>query len=215
MKTSLRIIFTLFFIVSGYYLSYAQVVKDTIPGEYYLQGVMETSSAILLKPDHSFEIYYSYGSIDRQGSGRWKMENNRIILNSRPWPKNDFKLVTRQSTADELTTVKITTGNEQLLPYFEVMIRAADGEKKGNTNANGIYQTPRVKANKIEIFFTLCPERYSTIPVTSDDNYFEFKVEPWMVEIFLDNVILSVSNEGLTGEHPLLKGNEFLYTKAR
>ena len=215
MKTSLRFVLILLSIFSGSYLSSAQVVKDTIPGEYYLQGVMETSSAILLKPDHSFEIYYSYGAVDRQGTGRWKMENNKIILNSRPWPKSDFKLITRQSTADELTTVKIITGNEQLLPYFEVMVRAADGEKKGSTNTEGIYEKPKVKANKIEIFFTLCPERYSTIPVTSDDNYFEFKVEPWIAEIFLDNVVLNVSKEGLTGDHPLLKGNEFLYTKAR
>ena len=214
MKTSLRFVFILLFIFAGRYLSSAQVVKDTIPGEYYLQGVMETSSAILLKPDHSFEIYYSYGAVDRQGTGRWKMENNKIILNSRPWPKSDFKLVSRQSTADELTTVKITTGNQQLLPYFEVMIRAADGEKKGNTNGEGIFQTPKVKANKIEIFFTLCPERYSSIPVSSDDNYFEFKVEPWMAEIFLENIVLEVSPEGLKGEHPLLKGNEFLYKKA-
>ena len=35
-----------------------------------------------------------------------------------------------------------------------------------------------------------------------------------MAEIFLENIVLEVSPEGLKGEHPLLKGNEFLYKKA-
>jgi len=215
MKNTLRITFLFVLVFLNNFTSFAQAIKDTIPGEYYLQGVMETASAILLKPDNTFEIYYSYGAVDREGKGRWKMENNKIILNSRPWPKNDFKLISNKVTGEELTTVKIITSNQQLLPYFEVMIRTADGEKKGNTDSEGIYRTPKVKANKIELFFTLCPERYSTIPVSSEDNYFEFKVEPWMAEIFLENIVLNISNEGLTGEHPLLKGNEFLYTKAR
>jgi len=215
MKRSIRFFCLSILILGPHFPSMAQAVSDTIPGEYYLQGVMETASAVLLKPDHTFELYYSYGAVDRQGNGRWKFENNKIILNSRPWPKTDFKLVDSKSTGDDLTTVRIAAGNGQLLPYFEAMIRGGDGEKSGKTNAEGILQIPKSKVKAIDLFFTLCPERYSTIPIQSEDNYFEFKPEPWIAEIFLENVTLNVTNEGLTGEHPLLKGNEFLYTKAK
>jgi hypothetical protein len=56
---------------------FGQNATDTIAGEYHLQGVMETASAILLKPDHTFEIFFSYGAMDRQGSGKWALDQGQ------------------------------------------------------------------------------------------------------------------------------------------
>ena len=56
--------------------------KDSIAGEYYLEGVMETASVIQLNPDFTFKFFYSYGALDRYGSGKWAIEDNIIELNS-------------------------------------------------------------------------------------------------------------------------------------
>lgn len=188
---------------------------DSIPGEYHLQGVMETASAILLKPDSTFELYFSYGAMDRQGHGKWQFQNGKIVLNSRPKPERDFALVTSKTASDEFTTVKIVDSNAQILPFFETLIKTAGGEKYGKMSHEGIFQIPKTKTTGIDLFFTLAPERYTSFPVQSDDNYFEFRIEPWIIEIFVENLTLKPEGNGLTGEHPLLKGDAFSYERMR
>jgi len=124
-------------------------------------------------------------------------------------------LISSTSSSDSLTIVKITDPNQQILPFFEVMLRTADGDKLGKTDSEGTFTIQKSKVRAIELYFALCPERFTTVPNNSDNNYFEFKTEPWIAEIFTENIVLSVTKEGLKGEHPLLKGNEFLYLKAK
>ncbi|GGM92063.1 hypothetical protein GCM10010967_26380 [Dyadobacter beijingensis] len=188
---------------------------DAIAGEYHLQGVMETASAILLKPDSTFELYFSYGAMDRQGHGKWQYQNGKILLNSRPRPERDFALVASKPAPDEFTTVKIVDSNQQILPFFETLIRTTGGEKYGKMNQEGAFQIPKTKTTGIDLFFTLAPERYTSFPVDSDDNYFEFRIEPWIIEIFVENIALKPAKNGLTGEHPLLKGDAFSYEKMK
>ncbi|WP_149243867.1 hypothetical protein [Dyadobacter sp. 32] len=189
--------------------------RISTPAEYHLQGVMETASALLLKPDSTFELYFSYGAMDRQGSGRWTYNDGHITLKSRPKPQTDFALVTSKATEDSSTIVRITSSNSQLLPHFEVMLRSATGENYGKSDAEGVFIGPKSKLASIELFFNFCPERFSTFPIQNADNYFEFRMEPWIAEIFADNIVLKVTVDGLEGQHPLLKGDSFRYTKAR
>src|SRR5262249_41084480 len=76
--------------------AWSQMDEKKIPGEYDLQGVMEVGSGFVFHPDHTFEFFFSYGSVDRQGIGTWKLESSNIILNSEPWPGSDFKMVKHQ-----------------------------------------------------------------------------------------------------------------------
>ncbi|MCF0069978.1 hypothetical protein LZD49_05815 [Dyadobacter sp. CY261] len=195
-------------------MSTAQI-PDSIPGEYHLQGVMETASAILLKPDSTFEFYFSYGAMDRQGQGKWQFQNGKILLNSRPRPERDFALVASKAASDDFTTVKIVDSNQQILPFFETLVRTGSGEKYGKMNQEGTFQIPKTKATGIDLFFTLAPERYTSFPVNSEDNYFEFRIEPWIIEIFVENIALKPDKNGLTGAHPLLKGDAFSYEKMK
>ena len=195
--------------------TYAQTKPGSVLGEYHLQGVMETASALLLKPDSTFELYFSYGAMDRQGKGTWSFNQGKITLNSGPKPLVDFALTESKSTSDSLTTIKITAPNNQLLPHFEVMVRSDSGDKYGKTNSEGIFQIPKTTVTSIELFFNFCPERYSTFPISKADNSFEFRTEPWLAEIFSENIILLVSKTGLVGQHPLLKGNDFRYSRKK
>jgi hypothetical protein len=188
---------------------------SSIKGEYHLQGVIETASALLLKPDSTFELFFSYGAMDRQGTGRWSYNNGKIRLNSRTKPTVDFALTASKSTGDSTTTVKIITPANQFASNFEVMLRSADGDSSGQTNSDGIFRANRKSVTKVELFFAFSPERYSTFSVNPNDNYFEFKIEPWIIEIFAENIELAVTSEGLVGQHPLLKGSSFLFSKTK
>ncbi|MEP6725590.1 MAG: hypothetical protein ABJC98_07235, partial [Bacteroidota bacterium] len=48
----------------------AQQNKMEAAGVYFLKGVMETASVFELKPDSSFEFFFSQGALDRGGKGK-------------------------------------------------------------------------------------------------------------------------------------------------
>jgi hypothetical protein len=49
-------------------------------GHYYLSGVMETGSELLLKADGQFEWFISYGAVDQMEKGRWGRSGNTVTL---------------------------------------------------------------------------------------------------------------------------------------
>ena len=71
----------------------AQQKTNTAIGEYYLSGVMETASGFKLNPDSTFQFFFSYGALDRMGSGKWVAKANEVILDSKPRPLHDFALI--------------------------------------------------------------------------------------------------------------------------
>ncbi len=52
----------------------------SLAGHYYLSGVMETGSELLLKPDGQFEWYISYGAVDQTAKGRWGRTAETVTL---------------------------------------------------------------------------------------------------------------------------------------
>lgn len=51
-----------------------------LTGHYYLSGVMETGSELLLKPDGRFDWYISYGAVDQAASGHWGRNGQTVTL---------------------------------------------------------------------------------------------------------------------------------------
>ena len=49
-------------------------------GHYYLSGVMETGSELLLKADGRFDWYISYGAVDQIAKGRWGRLGKAVTL---------------------------------------------------------------------------------------------------------------------------------------
>lgn len=49
-------------------------------GHYYLSGVMETGSELLLSADGTFQWYMSYGAVDQTAHGAWGRDGGAIIL---------------------------------------------------------------------------------------------------------------------------------------
>ena len=71
-------------------LACASLLSLTIPavaadlaalaGHYYLQGVTEVGSELLLKKDGRFEWMLSYGAVDQQASGDWRVAGDAVTL---------------------------------------------------------------------------------------------------------------------------------------
>ena len=68
------------FSISASWASAAEPAAPSLPGHYYLQGVMETGSELLLKKDGTFEWMLSYGNTDQQASGEWRASGDVVTL---------------------------------------------------------------------------------------------------------------------------------------
>lgn len=49
-------------------------------GHYYLTGVTEVGSELLLRPDGTFEWFLAYGAVDQAAHGSWRREGESILL---------------------------------------------------------------------------------------------------------------------------------------
>ena len=187
--------------------------KD-IAGEYSLTGVMETASGIVLNKDSTFQFYFSYGALDRSGSGRWSVHDNNIILNSKPYPGYDFKIVKRLKTTDTFTTVKIEDLNLNLYQLVYCKANGAGGSMVYDADAKGLITLPNI-ADSIHILSELCPERITSFAADSRSNYYIINFEPWVREIFFNSFVLKYGVDHLYGRHPLLGEEQYTFKREK
>ena len=58
-----------------------------IAGHYYLEGVREVGSELLLRPDGTFAFMLAYGALDEEGEGRWSVTDSAVVLQSTASPR--------------------------------------------------------------------------------------------------------------------------------
>jgi hypothetical protein len=192
----------------------AQTKVSSPVGEYYLHGVTETASGFKLNADSSFEFFFSYGALDRMGKGRWRIKNDTIVFNSGLKPAQDFALL--RSTAGDTgkITISITDENEMLLRHVYCKVKGGGKEQEGVTNEKGVIEFTLQPVEAIELIFEFCPEKKSVFIIESKNHYaFEFRPEPWLMDVFFQNFRLSLTKDGFAGGHPLSDGISFQYRK--
>jgi hypothetical protein len=53
---------------------------EAVSGHYYLQGVTEVGSELLLRKDGQFRWMLAYGAVDQQAEGTWQMTGQKLEL---------------------------------------------------------------------------------------------------------------------------------------
>ena len=181
---------------------------------YYLQDVKETASGFKLETDGTFKFFFTYGALDRYGSGNWALQDDHIILQSRPWGGKDFALVGSRVINENMVMLKMVGGNPVLLRHVFFSLRnGADGTWQ-QADSSGVVAFPLQQVSTISLVFEFCPERFTHFAIENPEhNYFEFRFEEWLMEVFFNNFQLKVSRYALSGKHPLMKGDKFVYEK--
>jgi hypothetical protein len=183
-------------------------------GEYYLRGVTDMATGFKLNSDNSFEFFLIYGALDRHGSGKWKVEKEQVVFQSKPWSGKDFALLKSKTVSGDSITVRITDSNENVLRYVAGSLKKAEEEPWQPADEKGFIRFPKQAVTTISLVSEFSPERFSVFTIeNSQHNYFEFRFEPWLVEFFFNDFRLAIIKDGLKGKHPMLKGEDFRYEK--
>jgi hypothetical protein len=183
-------------------------------GMYHLQEVKETASGFKLNPNGVFQFFFTYGAIDRYGSGNWIIDDDHVVLQSRPWIGNDFAGMDSKIINQNFITAKIVGGNPVLLRHVFFSLRKGETGSWIKTNERGEAAFPLQPVTNVSIVFEFCQERFTHFNIEDPGhNYFEFRFEPWLMEVFFNNFQLKISKFALSGKHPLMKGEKFVYEK--
>ena len=86
-------------------------LADPVPveraGHYYLHGVMETGSELMLRPDGRFQWYLVYGALDLFAEGRWQEADGTVRLLAEP---------TKDVPQPGFDTLTLTIKGKELIP---------------------------------------------------------------------------------------------------
>ena len=208
-----QVITSIIIFMSGALHLHAQ--KNTIAGEYSLSGVMETASGIQLNEDSTFQFYFTYGALDRYGSGKWSVHKDDLILDSRPYPGKDFRMVSSSSIKNNYTTIKIEDPNTNLYRLVYCLVKRPVGDTIVNADKNGIIVVPEA-IDSIHLLCELCSERITSFPINPQKyNSYSFHFEPWITEIFFKSYVLHYAGDHLHGKHPLLDDKEYNFKRVK
>ncbi len=66
--------------------------QSRLPGHYYLSGMTEVGSELLLKESGQFEWALMYGTQDMLARGTWKRQGDAVVLTTAAPAKGEFRL---------------------------------------------------------------------------------------------------------------------------
>jgi hypothetical protein len=177
---------------------------------------METDSGIRLNADHTFEMVFTYGALDKAGGGTWKLENNMLMLDSGERPPSDFRMVSSRRKGSGIT-IQVTDPNKMILSYMACRLSGADFSDTLQADQNGMMRSDRLTADSIGLVHQLFSDRICYFDISkSHDNYFEFTIEEWILGLYCHNLKLTVHDGYLEGKHPMLDPSKtYIYRKAK
>ncbi|HEY0660793.1 MAG TPA: hypothetical protein VGD21_05685 [Lysobacter sp.] len=111
----------------------AERTDPALAGHYYLNGVMETGSELLLRADGRFMWAMTYGALDLQAQGRWYREGDRVVLQADvPATPPVFRLMDADETgagappSEDAWIAVVGIPGQRALSGIEVMFEDSD-----------------------------------------------------------------------------------------
>ena len=219
MNTNTLLLLFLFFCLA-FTTSVAQVLRNCgVCREYYLESIPDVASGIDIKDDFTFEFFYSSGALDRFGIGTWEEELSKdnkkmVVLNSDPSKKPPLFLANSSRKKGKPTTIKMIDINPSLSTYFMAIGFIDNDTVYTYCDQQGEAVLDGETFDSLQIAFEFCPDHILSIPSTKNHNYFQVKSDENLFEIFFRDFTLSVTEEGLEGNHPVIKGH-YHYIKSK
>ena len=151
--------------------------QDAAAGHYYLRGVREVGSELLLRPNGTFDYMFAYGASDYMASGTWRRDGDSVVLNSTGKDEPPFKLLrSAKATADGIRVI-VKGPNGQPVPNIDTILLTASGKVNGRTDSSGAAEFPAVNRPKA-VMFEIPVYNFQSKPteVNAAHNEFQFEI---------------------------------------
>ncbi len=128
--------------------------------------------------------------------------------------RKDFVSVDSKEINQNFITIKTVGGNPVLLRHVFFSLKNGETGSWIKTNEREKCHFPLQPVITVSMVFEFCKERFTHFSIENPGhNYFEFRFEPWLMEVYFNNFQLRISKYVLSGKHPLMKGEKLVYEK--
>jgi hypothetical protein len=154
----------------------------TVAGHYYLQGVHEVGSELLLYPDGRFQYFLAYGAYDENASGNWRVDGEVIVLNtSGGYTAPRFTLKQSLSKPEQPLTILVQDKTGRGIPGIDVMVDYGGTKPEGGYTQYYGWQAPSLNRSPQAIglgikMYNLQSQWFKVGGTQS--NYFVFTFDP-------------------------------------
>ncbi|MBK7428949.1 MAG: hypothetical protein IPI60_18960 [Saprospiraceae bacterium] len=198
----LPIFSTLLFLLMMQNTSFSQGSLDAV---YQLYGKMEMASAFKFNPDFTFEFYYSYGAVDRQAAGTYKLDGNNIILTSDKAAGLDFHII--KESRGKKPQIKVSAQQEWFASNVVCRFIKGNQEEYVQTEDSGVAQSSYSDCDVIMVLHGLYPDEWTLIKSKENQNQsFEIGLNPSLEKVSFKGVILTVENDVISVKSEYLFG---------
>lgn len=182
--------------------SFSQGSLDAV---YQLYGVMEMASAFKFNPDHTFQFYLSYGAMDRQAAGTYKLEGNNIILISDKTAGQDFHII--KESRSKKPQIKVNAPQVWFASNVVCRFIKGDQEEYVQTDDSGVAESTYSDCDVIMVLHGLYPDEWTVIKSKENENqFFEIGLNPSLEKVSFKGVIASMENDVVTLKYEFLFG---------
>ncbi len=109
------------------------VERSAVVGHYFLEGVREVGSELLLRADGTFEFMLAYGALDESGSGTWRVEGTTVVLQS-AGVAHPPSVKLRSATGVATDSIRIVVVDTAARPLSGIGVNAAH-PRRGRSSA--------------------------------------------------------------------------------
>ena len=156
------------------------MTTEQIVGKYQWNGVYGVGSIIKLEADQTFEYNWQTGLIGGTSIGTWKIEGNKITLNSDLQPPEkgiqNFEIIETTKNESDSLSIKVLGPDNENVPFANCVLKQDTLTVTGaSSDFQGEVMLPKLEADSLIISFI----GYKTIRHTLDSsvsNYI-FKME--------------------------------------
>ena len=177
-----------------------KIQEKSVIGIYMLEGVMETAAGLELKPDHTFEYWFTYGAADKWGKGTWKLTGQKLQLTSHhTQPEQDFVL--KQSDNNYKQGIRIIIIYEPGKPLQYVKCRL--GNETAESDASGEVDFKNIADGQLEMYHPIYGTRLTRISLDKNKTNFVIATAADPSEVYFRNFELEAKpDELVAGQLP-------------
>jgi hypothetical protein len=172
---------------------------EDLAGHYILQGAREVGSELLLKTDGNFEYILAYGAADYWAKGKWRHENNSVVLNSAGRKEAPIRLLRSEAGKSARICIWVMGKNGLGVENIQVALQTVDQNFEATTTSNGAAEFPEV-ANARAVAFEVRVYSIKAGPFVINpshrDFYFEINGDA-ITQVFFTDEQLAIDGKDL------------------
>jgi len=168
--------------------------QKTILGEYYFRKT-EMASGFNFSADGKFQFFFTYGAVDRNATGTFKVEGDTLKLKSDKEAGKDFTII-KQSTEGNGYTLIFTHPNKYLAKNILCLFMVDGKEQQAISDSDGKVHVDLAHCDTIYVQQLLYPDILTLVKdKANSNNRFTLSLNPSLEQVSFKGIDFKIVDD--------------------